>query len=145
MEVNRIKSDYGTSFGLHVVNTTSVRNMKDYFARYGEVAKTELFSKIEKAMEKHPSNVYLFSKTQNLYGQKNTISGIIANANHDCFFDKTVSDKDIKAVASAWKNFLRPRNQATFDSVVGKEYSSQYAIWWTKNIMPIWKDIKALF
>ena len=145
MKVNSVQFDSGVSFNAHIVNTTAVSEAKAYFARHGEVAKEKLFSKIEQAIEKHPSNTFIFAETRPLYGQKHTIVGSFYNSSYKEYNDKTVSNSNVKAFTTALKNFLMPRNKEKFSAVVGEQYSKQYQTWWAKNILPIWKDVKALF
>ena len=146
MKVDRVNdSVYNSAFGAHIANTTTVAEVKSYFARHGEVAKEKLLSKIEQAIEKHPSDTFIFSETRLRYGQKHTISGMFYNSKNVHYNDNAVSDNNITAFTKALRNFLRPKNKDKFNAVVGEQYAEQYTGWWSRNMLPLWKDVKALF
>ena len=145
MYVNRVSQNDGAVFGAYIVRTPYIWEMESRFIRHGEAAKAKLFQKIEQAIEKHPSDMYIFSGQTLRYGQKEFILGHIYNSNYNNYVGKTANSNGSKALASAWKEFLNPENSERFNLVLGKEHAHEYNGWWDKYIKPIWGEIQALF
>lgn len=106
----------------------------------------DLFSKICKAFEKHPSQevidakvVYLEREFCNARGVLETIRGKITDV------EPSRSDDGTGPMEYLFRKFLNPDNKKVFNKLLGEEYSNIYSGWWNENIRPLWNEISDLY
>ena len=106
----------------------------------------DLFSKICKAFENHPSGevietkvVYRSEELFNARGKLETNRGKITD------IEPSRSDDGAGPMEYLFRKLLHPDNKKVFNGLLGEEYSNIYPKWWNKNIKPIWNEINELY
>ena len=106
----------------------------------------DLFSKICKAFENHPSEevietkvIYRNGELFNARGMLETSRGKITD------IEPSRSDDGTGPMEYLFRKVLNPDNRKIFNSLLGEEYSNIYPKWWNENIKPLWNEINELY
>ena len=132
------------AFGAYLVSTVPVNDflrtvkMKNNANEYNK-----LWISIEQAVSKHPSDKYIFTETNCLYEQKNSVIGILKTIT-DEFVNRDAKRCSYEAVINVWREILNPKNEEAFHKLFGKEYAPQYKAWWEENVAPFWDKLSKI-
>lgn len=145
MQISSIQQNNNVpSFGATIVKTVPAQRFLETMGMKSNAKEaTMLWNKIEEAVSRHPSEMFIFSNTYNMYGQKTAVRGVLATTT-DTFTDKTIKKSPYSALWSAWKNLLNPENEVEFHKIFGEKYAPQYKEWWDANISSIWEKLSKM-
>ena len=106
----------------------------------------DLFSKICKAFENHPSKEIIETKVVYRSGELFNARGMLeTNRGKITDIEPSRSDDGTGPIEYLFRKLLHPDNKKVFNGLFGEEYSNIYPKWWNKNIKPIWNEINELY
>jgi len=116
---------------------------KGYFSSNRNI---DLFSKICKAFENHPSEEVIETKVIYRSGELFNARGVIETCRGRITdIEPSRSDDGTGSMEYLFRKLLTPSNKKVFNSLLGEEYSNIYSKWWNENIKPIWNEINDLY
>ena len=106
----------------------------------------DLFSKICKAFDNHPSEEVLETKVIYRKGELFNARGVLeTNRGKITDIEPSRSDDGMGPMEYLFRKLLNPENKKVLNGLLGEEYSAIYPKWWNENIKPIWNEINELY
>ena len=136
------------------MNSSGIAEYCDYLERCKDAPKgwfssnrnINLFSKICKAFENHPSEEVIETKVVYRSGELFNARGVIeTNKGKITDIEPSRSDDGTGPMEYLFRKLLHQDNKKVFNGLLGEEYSNIYPAWWDKNIKPIWNEINELY
>lgn len=115
---------------------------KGYFSSNRNI---ELFSKICKAFENHPSEEIIDAKVIYLNGYFNARGMVETRRGKIRDIEPSRSDDGNGPIEYLLRKLLDPNNKKIFNKLLGEEHSNIYSKWWNENIKPLWSEISDLY